>query len=119
MRTKKTTVQTPNDQGLIIEAIKNKDYYAAWEKVKWVGSKDITSIDERYLIFQHAVQLFNPYINNNFIYFYKRHLKGYDLNQDNTYYVTDTKSILNKLKQDYISPENRSKLTEELKKWSQ
>lgn len=108
---------TPNDQGEIIEAMKRGDRNFVWNKVKYVGYNNIPEIDERFMIFNKAFGSFNPYENNNFIMFYKTYLRYEQNNRaDNTYYVTNNRSIINTLKNDFVSPsEENQKLIEDLK----
>ena len=64
-----------NDQGHIIEACKNGDTSYVWSQIKYIGVQEEPNPETRYLIFRRAFHDFNPNINNNFIYFYKRYLK--------------------------------------------
>lgn len=106
-----------NDQGEIIEAIKNNDRAFVWNKVKFIGFGDVKEIDSRYMIFNKAFGSFDPYKNNNFILFYKTYLK-YERNnrEDSTYFMTTNRSVINTLKSDFISPnEENQQLINDLK----
>lgn len=111
-----------NDQIHIIKYIKEKEYVKVWEEVKFIGVKDVLDINERYLIFSKAIRSFDPYINNNFIQFYKKYLKGLRLNKNTTFIVTTTPLIIQELKNEAISPnlkprERRKSKVDSLKKW--
>lgn len=118
-KSKPSTKQTPNDQGKIIKALRNKDYASVWEEVKWIGTGDMADISERRIIFDKCVLAFDPYINNNFILYYKKRLKwnGYSNNVECK--LASSRRISEELKRQYISPTDKtsSKITEELKKW--
>lgn len=109
-----------NDQGDIIEALREKNYIYAWEKVKYVGFKDVPDINERHLVFYIAAQRFNTEINNNFIIFYKQYLRYFRLDQNETFRVTTSRPNIKRLKEQAISPTkgSDSKIIDELKKWN-
>lgn len=92
-----------NDQEEIIEFCKQNKLYEVWKRVKYIGYQDISDISERFLVFNKAFALFDPYINNNFIYFYKQQLK-YFKNSKNQNMYTDNQRIIRELIVDSISP---------------
>ena len=79
----------------------------------------MADISERRIIFAQCVLAFDPYINNNFILYYKKRLKwnGYSNNVECK--LASSRRISEELKRQYISPTDKtsSKITEELKKW--
>lgn len=85
------TVQTPNDQGELIQALKDKQYYKAWSIVKHIGYKTQSNEMVRYVIFMNAASKFDPWINNNFIQYYKKYLS------------TDTSSMNRKAQAKYTN----------------
>ena len=66
--------QVTNDQGEIIQLLKDKNFIEVWERVKFVGYADVTDINIRYLLFKKACANFKPDENNNFIHYYKNML---------------------------------------------
>lgn len=111
-------MKQPNDQVEIIELLKQKNYTAVWEKIKSVGYKDVADIHERFLIFYKAALKFNPYRNNNFILFYKNYLKGYRIDQDETFRVSTSRNVIKKLKEQSISPSKTTKFVQNLQEWN-
>lgn len=109
-----------NDQEHIIDALKRGDYKYVWEQVKYIGYANVPNINTRYMIFYDIVEDFDYENNNNFIYFYKARLKYYSADELSTFYVSRNRTIINKLKQEYISPTEckKSKITNILRKWS-
>ena len=109
-----------NDQQHIIDALSVGDYSYVWEQVKYVGFKKVKDINQRYCIFWDIVTDFDYENNNNFIHFYLKRLDYNKKSENNTFYVTSTRSIINHLKTENISPTecNKSKLTKILKNWS-
>lgn len=112
--------QGTNDQAHIIEALQRGDYKYVWECVKYIGYKKVPNINTRYMIFYDIVEDFDYEKNNNFICFYKTRLNYYSADELSTFYVSRNRNIINKLKQEYISPTDceNSKLTKILRKWS-
>ncbi len=112
--------QSTNDQEHIINALQKGDYKYVWEQVKYIGYKQVPDINVRYMIFYDIVEDFDYENNNNFIYFYKARLNYYNADELSTFYVSRNRNIINKLKQEYISPTDceKSKLTKILRKWS-
>lgn len=109
-----------NDQAHIIDALRRRDYKYVWEQVKYVGYTTVPNINSRYVIFYDIVEDFDYEKNNNFIYYYKSRLKYYSADELGTFYVSRNRAIVNRLKQEYISPTecSESKLTRLLKRWS-
>lgn len=112
--------KTPNDQGYLIDALRKGDYKFVWEKVKYIGYQTVPNINTRCMIFYDIVEDFDYDANNNFIHFYKTRLKYHSADELSTYYVSRNRSIINKLKQEHISPTDceKSKLTRLLRRWS-
>lgn len=110
-----------NDQVEIIQYIIEKKYHHVWERVKFIGIKDVSDINERYLIFMKAAHSFKPEINNNFIHFYKKYLRGLRLDKNETFLLTNTPSVIRELKNEIISPSltksKRKAMADPLKKW--
>ena len=93
-----------NDQEKIIEAIDAKNYKYVWEQVKFIGYSKVRDINVRYMLFFEIVQKFITEKNNNFIYYYKKQL-GYDLMKENeTYFVTRTRGVINNWKNELVCP---------------
>ena len=108
-----------NDQKHIIDALINQDYDYVWEQVKYVGYKKVSDMNERYMIFCDVVENFDYDKNNNFICYYSTQLGYYIADKLNTFYVSRNRSIINNLKNEYISPTecSKSKITRILKEW--
>ena len=110
-----------NDQGHIIEALKDENYMYVWENIKWVGYKQVTDIEERFAIFCKIVEDFDYVINNNFIHWYKTQLNYYKLdNNDSTFYVTTNKNLIKKLQAEHSNPTEcggKQHMLRELKQW--
>lgn len=109
-----------NDQQHIIDALIVGDYQYVWQQVKYIGYKTVSDIYVRNTVFWGAIAEFDPDLNNNFIKYYMDKLKfsaGYD---NKTFYVSTNRAIINKLKNENISPTDcaNSKITSELKNWS-
>ncbi len=100
------TKQTPNDQGELIELIKQNKFYKVWDIVKFVGYKDIPDVSERMRICRKAMHKFDPEMNNNFIMFYKRylHFDKTSLGDSKYHSLTQNQTVLNGLKTGLISP---------------
>ena len=109
-----------NDQQHIIDALSVGDYAYVWEQVKYVGYKKIKDINKRYYIFWDIVDDFDYETNNNFIHFYLKRLDYCKKGENSTFYVTSTRSIINNLKTENVSPTDcdKSKITKILKNWS-
>lgn len=104
-----------NDQGEIIEALKNKNYSKVWEKLKYVGYNDEKNIHRRYIIFKKACNDFNPYVNNNFILFYKKYINYLDFDKDSTFIATTNYGFIKDLKNENISPsDDRKSMVDQL-----
>jgi hypothetical protein len=119
MRRKRTGGEA-NDQAKLIEYIKNSDRHHAWEAVKFIGYNDIKDINIRFLVFCKAFERFDPYINNNFIMFYKSALKyaGMSERESEAYKLTSNGNIINTLKIDFCSPkEDLPQIVEDLKEF--
>lgn len=108
-----------NDQQHIIDALIACDYIYVWMQVKYIGYNYVHDINERYTIFMDCVENFDYERNNNFIQYYKNHMKYYLGYKNDTFYVSQNKTIINKLKSENISPTEckKSRLVQELKKW--
>jgi hypothetical protein len=109
-----------NDQGHIIEALKEQRYNYVWEKIKYVGFRIFPDISERYTYFGEIVTKFDPNRNNNFIQFYLDRLTNFKGYCNDTYYVTSNRTIIHNLRNENISPTEckYSKLTRDLKGWN-
>ena len=108
-----------NDQGHIIEAIKKKNYAYVWEQVKFIGIKDEENVNFRYFVFSEAVRKFDPYINNNFIKFYKDALvfKNFSVTREGILANERTKNV-RKMREQKNSPnDDAPKLIENLDNW--
>lgn len=97
-----------NDQGEIIELLKQRKFYAVWERVKLIGYQEISDMDERIMVCRKAYDKFDPYKNNNFIMFYKQYLKYHSsATIDESYYkLTQNQNIIGALKTNAVSPTN-------------
>lgn len=95
-----------NDQGHIIEAIKEGNRHYVWQQVKFVGVMDIQEIDERFMMFNKAFANFDPFVNDNFIYFYKRHLKYNRMYDEDRNFskLTTNRNVINRLKSEISTP---------------
>ena len=100
-----------NDQGEIIEFIKEGKFYSAWERVKYVGYNIVPDMEDRLSVCRRAFKKFDPYKNNNFIMFYKQYLKFFKTSSidEEHYNITSNQTVINALKTDYISPSNEHK----------
>ena len=109
-----------NDQEHIIDALRDGNYAYVWEQVKYIGYQKVADINDRYIIFCDIVESFDYERNNNFICFYSTRLGFINSDICDTFFVTHNKSIINKLKSEYISPTEceNSKITRDLKKWT-
>ena len=112
--------QVNNDQGDIIEALDFGDYNYVWDRVKPIGYKIIPDMYERYSIFNDLVEKFKPAENNNFIKWYMSQLKFIQADKNETFYLPSSRSVIGKLKKEYISPTDceGSHITKELKLWN-
>ena len=107
-----------NDQGHIIEALKQKNYYYVWEQVKYVGYEDEPNMNRRFIIFSRAAKDFDTEKNNNFIYFYKKYLKYLSFSKNDTFFTTDNYRVIQRLKNEHISPSDKQVgLAKYLKDW--
>lgn len=107
-----------NDQGHIIEAIKEGNRHYVWQQVKFIGVSDIREIDERFLIFGKTFDSFDPYRNNNFILYYKKHLNYARMANDDRVYarLTSNRNVINKLKSEVSTPtENNQPIIDDFK----
>ena len=95
-----------NDQAELIENIKNKQKIAAWNKVKYIGYQDIDNMNMRFIIFNMTFNKFDPFINNNFIMFYKNALRNVAMSMRNKeeFTMVRTDKIANILKSHWASP---------------
>lgn len=96
-----------NDQGELIQAIKDRDRRKAWQLVKFIGIKENSDANSRFLIFNKAFESFDPERNNNFILFYKNMI-GFDFKnrlESETYRFTSNRNIINTLKSHSSSPQ--------------
>lgn len=109
-----------NDQGHIIEAIKEGNRHYVWQQVKFVGVMDIQEIDERFLIFNKTFDSFDPHRNNNFIYFYKNNLKYARMYNDDRQFtkLTTNRNVINRLKSELSTPtENNQPIVNDFKEF--
>lgn len=109
--------KAPNDQTELIMDLREKNIDKVWEKVKYIGFKDIPDITLRYLIFKKAAASFDPYKNNNFIMFFKAYIKYAKMNNEERehYKFTSNSAIISHIKNNACSPqENLPILIEEL-----
>lgn len=95
-----------NDQGQIIQDIINGKFYKVWDAVRDIGFKEIPDINVRFQVCREAFNSFNPYENNNFIYFYKNRLSFRRQNDRNIKdsHFTSNQVSLSKLKTHSLSP---------------
>lgn len=109
-----------NDQGHIIKALKENNYIYVWEQVKYIGYKIVPDPSTRMAIFYKVVDIFNPEINNNFIHFYKKHLKYLNPDRYETYRTSDNLRMIIDVNKESISPTDTSRryVLNELKKWN-
>lgn len=105
--TNKNVQKIVNDQGEIIELLKNKKFNAVWEKVKFVGYAQIVDINTRFLLFKKACDSFRPEENNNFIHYYKNSLHYYNksLMSRDTNMLSNNNVIVSHLLRHKCSPE--------------
>lgn len=111
-----------NGQFEILQAIKRKDFLYVWERLKYIGYTDVADMEDRYILFRQAIEMFDPDRNNNFIGFYKRYIKN-RREKNATFYITENRNIIKSLKNYNISPEvgvhnMRSHVLRELLKWN-
>lgn len=92
-----------------LELLRDKEINAAWETAKYAGANIVPNITERYLIFRHTVNIFDPEVSNNFIGLYKKNLKGLRLDQDSTFRLTKSPSVISRLKAEAVSPSLETK----------
>lgn len=117
----KKSEKIENDQADIIEALSLGDHVYVWGRVNKIGFKYFADIRERYTIFCGCVNSFDYTQNNNFIKYYMDHLKYSASYNNKTYYTSTNRKIIQKLRNENISPTedcNKSKITKELRKWS-
>lgn len=110
----------PNDQVKIRRYLRQKNYQAVWEEVKQIGYQIIPDQNMRYMFFCEVVKDFRLKDNNNFIMFYRQRLQYYKTDELKTFYATRNRSIINKLKNEHISPTGdceNSRRTKHLKEW--
>ena len=117
---KKEKTEITNDQGEIIELIKQKRYKEVWPEVMYIGYNDMPDANERMMAFIKIIQKFDYNKSNNFIYYYKNNLNLQMKNRYQTFYVTQSRTIVNKLKRQLDSPtydNENSYLVKEFKHW--
>ena len=109
--------QKPNDQQHIIDALSVADYMYVWQQVKYIGYKKVADMNERYLIFCDVVENFRYEENNNFILYYSQRLQFYSASKNDTFLVPASRGVVNRLKQEYISPTDcdKSKIAKSLR----
>ena len=106
-----------NDQAELIQAIKDKNRYLAWSKVKHIGIKDIQDPDKRFLIFNKAFKSFDPYRNNNFILFFKNMINFERMSEEdrNVCKFTTNRTVINIIKSNSSAPrDNQPIIVEEI-----
>jgi len=98
--------QIKNDQGELIQLIKEGKTGQVWAKVKAVGAREIPDPVVRFLVFNKAFVSFDPYRNNNFIHFYKNFIKFHVTNEANAkqFKLTNNRAVINALKMQACSP---------------
>lgn len=107
-----------NDQGQLIQFIKDEDYNAAWEYCKYIGYSMVNDMHLRYIIFYGSVQKFDYNKNNNFILWYKNALEKYRPNYYPGVYVKACKNSVRKIQNQQISPEDdETKFIKEAARW--
>ena len=111
-----------NGQFEILQAIKRKDFLYVWERLKYIGYTDVADMEDRYILFRQAIEMFDPDRNNNFIGFYKRYIKN-RREKNTTFYITENRNIIKDMKNYNISPDTgvhnmRSHVLRELLKWN-
>ena len=117
---KKEKTEITNDQGEIIELIKQKRYKEVWPEVMYIGYNDMPDANESMMAFIKIIQKFDYNKSNNFIYYYKNNLNLQMKNRYQTFYVTQSRTIVNKLKRQLDSPtydNENSYLVKEFKHW--
>lgn len=100
-----------NDQGELIERIKRGEFFKAWEMVKYIGFKFEGDINMRYLIFNKAFQKFDPYENNNFIYYFMNQIKfdAMERADRKLCVISSNRKIVNRIKMEHCSPSDEDK----------
>lgn len=93
-----------NDQGEIIKLLKEKNFIKVWENLKYVGYTTENNMNKRFIIFNKACDDFDPFINNNFILFYKNYLKFFKIDKNSTFIITENFSFIRQLKNEHVSP---------------
>lgn len=94
-----------NDQGELIQLLRNKKYEAAWQKVIQIGIDIYPDMRKRKNIFYEAAASFDPYKNNNFIWWYLNGLQKYKNNHSGETFRDLNTPSLKKLKiREQISP---------------
>lgn len=99
--------EATNDQGEIIELLKEKSFNKVWGKVKFVGYIEVSDINIRYLLFKKACDAFRPEENNNFIHYYKNMLYYHNkssISRD-TNLLSNNNAIVSHLLRHKCSPE--------------
>ncbi len=111
--------QNTNDQAELIELIKKKEYAKVWEIVKYIGYAQVSDINDRFIIFNMSVQLFDTEKNNNFIAYYKNGLELQRSDRFDTFLITNNPKHVKELKKNAISPEEqiKSKTVQAFSKW--
>lgn len=110
-----------NDQGHIIEAIKKGNRHYVWEAVKFVGTMYLSSIDERFLVFNKAFDNFDPHRNNNFILFYRKYLNYQRMSNNDREFsgLTNNRNVINTLMRELSTPtDDEPPLIKDLKQWT-
>lgn len=109
-----------NDQGELIQAIKDGNRSKAWMTVRFIGFKIQPDINERFLIFNKAFDKFDPYKNNNFIHFFMAQIKFDTMREEDRKLciVTNNRNIINAVKYQQASPkDDLPELTKEVLKF--
>lgn len=108
-----------NGQFLILKALEEGDYMAAWNCVCRIGHNKMKNESDRMLIFGQAIRTFDTEKNNNFIDYYSRRIGYYINTHRENWYLTPTKSVNNKLVNQSKSPEEDvTPMIAELSTWS-
>ena len=97
-----------NDQGALIQFLKDGELKKAWNCVKFIGIQTIPEYSMRYLIFHKAASKFDPEMNNNFIMFYKNYINfTYKNNRFASENLLTTNALLvNQIKRNLCSPQD-------------
>lgn len=105
----------------LVDLIKKGEINQAWKLVRGIGIDIVPDDVERYLIFNRTISDFDVKKSKSLISLYKSYLRGFNLSTNSTFRLTNSKSVIQALKNEQISPnfkETRKKpVFDGLKKW--